>query len=155
RQEQPSWGTPTVISSASGDELVTNASKYIRAYDPRTGKELWRLGGSSNIAAPTPFLAGGLIVVASGRRPERPIFAVRPGARGDLTLPREKTSSAAVVWSKTGRGPYMPTPLAYDGILYSVNNDGVFDAYDMQTGQEIYRQRLDPIGSGFSASPVA
>jgi outer membrane protein assembly factor BamB len=155
RLESPSWGTPTVISTASGDELVTNATKYIRGYDARTGKELWRLGGSSNITAPTPFLANGLIVVASGRRPERPIFAVRPGSRGDLTLAKDKTSSEAVPWSKTGRGPYMPTPLVYDGILYSVNNDGVFDAYDLQTGTEVYRQRLDPIGSGFSASPVA
>jgi outer membrane protein assembly factor BamB len=155
RVESPSWGTPTVVSAATGDELVTNATKYIRGYDPRTGKELWRLGGSSNITAPTPFLADGLIVVASGRRPERPMFAVRPGSRGDLTLPKDKTTSEAVPWSKTGRGPYMPTPLVYDGILYSVNNDGVFDAYDVKTGQEIYRQRLDPIGSGFSASPVA
>ena len=49
----------------------------------------------------------------------------------------------------------MPTPLVYDGILYSLNNDGIFDAYEVETGKENYRQRLDPIGSGFSASPVA
>jgi outer membrane protein assembly factor BamB len=155
REELPSWGTPTVITTAAGDELVTNASNYIRGYDPRTGKELWRLGGSSKITAPTPFESNGLIVVASGRRPELPIFAVRPGARGDLTLSKGQTSSAAVAWSKTGRGSYMPTPLAYDGILYVLANNGVLDAYDLQTGQEIYRQRLEPVGSGFSASPVA
>ena len=61
----------------------------------------------------------------------------------------------AVAWSKNARGPYMPTPLAYDGILYSLNNDGIFDAYEVETGKEIYRHRLDPVGSGFSASPVA
>jgi outer membrane protein assembly factor BamB len=49
----------------------------------------------------------------------------------------------------------MPTPLAYDGILYVLNNDGIFDAYELKTGKEIYRQRLEPVGSGFSASPVA
>jgi outer membrane protein assembly factor BamB len=49
----------------------------------------------------------------------------------------------------------MPTPLVYDGILYSLNNDGIFDAYELQTGREIYRHRLSPAGSGFSASPVA
>src|SRR6185312_17499689 len=78
-----------------------------------------------------------------------------PGARGDLTLNQQHTSNAGVAWSKTARGPYMPTPVAYDGTLYSLNNDGVFDAYDVTSGQEIYRQRLDPVGSGFSASPVA
>jgi outer membrane protein assembly factor BamB len=155
RQELPSWGTPTVIASSAGEELVTNASNYIRAYDPRTGKELWKLGGSSKITAPTPFVANGLVVVASGRGPERPLFAVRPGARGDLTLAKDQTSSAGVAWSKTGRGSYMPTPLVYDGILYVLNNNGVFDAYELQTGNEIYRQRLEPVGSGFSASPVA
>jgi outer membrane protein assembly factor BamB len=155
RQELPSWGTPTVIATGDRDELVTNAANYIRGYDARTGEELWRLGGSSKITAPTPIFANGLIIVASGRRPERPIFAVRANARGDLTLEKDKTSSSGVAWSKTGRGSYMPTPLVYDRILYALNNDGVFDAYDVETGSEIYRQRLDPVGSGFSASPVA
>ena len=155
REELPSWGTPTVITTPSGPELVTNASNYIRGYDPRTGKELWKLGGSSKITAPTPFVADGHIVVASGRRPERPLFVLRAGSRGDLTLPKEQTSSDAVAWTKTGRGSYMPTPIAYQGILYVLNNDGIFDAYDLKTGAEVYRQRIEPAGSGFSASPVA
>lgn len=161
RDEWPSWGTPTVLAppTASGQpgepELVTNASKFIRAYDPRTGRELWRLGGSSKITAPTPILAGDLVIVASGRAPERPIFAVRPTARGDVTLATDASSNAAVAWSKTGRGPYMPTPLAYDGLLYVLANNGVLDAYTIATGEEVYRQRLPTVGSGFSASPVA
>jgi outer membrane protein assembly factor BamB len=155
RQEMPSWGTPTVISTSAGDELVTNAANYIRGYDPRTGTELWKLGGSSKITAPTPFTANNLIIVASGRAPERPIFAIKPGSRGDLTLPKDQTASDRVAWSKTGRGSYMPTPLAYQGILYVLANNGVFDAYEIESGKELYRQRLDPVGSGFSASPVA
>jgi len=141
RDELPSWGTPTVAQTSAGPVLVTNASNYIRGYDPRTGKELWRLGGSSKITAPTPVYAEGLFVVASGRAPERPIFAIKP--------------DGTVVWSKTARGPYMPTPLVYNGIVYVLANNGVFDAYDVKTGDEIYRQRLDPVGNGFSASPVA
>ena len=155
REEIPSWGTPTVAETATGPVLVTNASNYVRGYDPRNGRELWRLGGSSKITAPTPLFAEGLFIVASGRAPERPIFAVRPTARGDLTLPAGRTSSAAVAWSWTGRGSYMPTPLVYNGILYVLANNGVLDAYDVKTGAEIYRQRLPLIGSGYSASPVA
>jgi outer membrane protein assembly factor BamB len=155
RRELPSWGTPTIVQTPRGPELVTNGSNFVRGYDPRTGRELWRLGGSSKITAPTPIFADGLHIVASGRAPERPVFAVRPGARGDLTLPYGITRSAAVAWSKTGRGPYMPTPLAYRGLLYVLANNGVFDAYDLVTGREIYRQRLPLVGSGFSASPVA
>lgn len=154
RDELPSWGTPNVVTTPSGPELVTNASKHIRGYDPRTGKELWRLGGSSKITAPTPVFGDGLFVVASGRAPERPIFVVRPGGRGDLTLKDGLTSNSQVVWSRTGRGSYMPTPLVHNGVLYVLANNGVFDAYDLKSGAEIYRQRLSHLGSGFSASPV-
>jgi outer membrane protein assembly factor BamB len=155
REELPSWGTPTVVNTPAGPELITNASNFIRGYDPRSGRELWRLGGSSKITAPTPIFAGGLHIVASGRAPERPLFAVRPGAQGDLTLPNGETESSHVAWSKTGRGSYMPTPLAYRGLLYVLANNGVLDAYEIGTGKEIYRQRLPLVGSGFSASPVA
>jgi len=155
RDEIPSWGTPTVALTSSGPELVANASNYIRGYDPRTGKELWRLGRSSKITAPTPVFADNMFVVVSGRAPERPIYVVRAGARGDLTLPEGKTNSAAVAWSRTGRGSYMPTPLVYGGILYVLANNGLLDAYDLRTGEEIYRQRLPLVGSGFSASPIA
>ncbi len=155
RDELPSWGTPTVALTSTGPELVTNASNYIRGYDPGVGKELWRLGRSSKITAPTPLFADDKFIIASGRAPERPIFVVKAGARGDLTLPADKTASEAVVWSRAGRGSYMPTPLVYDGILYVLANNGLLDAYDLKTGEEIYRQRLPLVGSGFSASPVA
>jgi outer membrane protein assembly factor BamB len=155
REELPSWGTPTIASTSQGPELVTNASNFIRGYDPLNGKELWRLGGSSLITAPTPIYERDTFVVASGRTPERPIFVVRAGARGDITLTGGSTYNDGIVWSRTGRGSYMPTPLAYDGILYVLANNGVFDAYDLTTGTEFYRQRMPEIGSGFSASPVA
>jgi outer membrane protein assembly factor BamB len=93
--------------------------------------------------------------VASGRRPEAPIFAIRPGANGDITLDAGKQQNKAVAWSKTQRGSYMPTPLAYDGLLYVLGNAGIFDCYDAATGEEIYRERIPHRGSGFSASPVA
>jgi outer membrane protein assembly factor BamB len=155
REELPSWGTPTVYEGGGRAELVTNASNFVRGYDPETGRERWRLGRSSKITAPTPVFSNDLVIVASGRAPERPIFAIRPGGEGDITPTDGQTSSANVRWSKTGRGSYMPTPLIYGGILYVLGNAGLFDAYDLETGNEIYRQRIEHGGSGFSASPVA
>src|SRR4029453_18074392 len=101
RDEIPSWGTPTVATTSKGDELVTTASNFIRGYDPRTGKEFWTLGRSSKITAPTPTFDGDTLVVASGRGPERPIFGVKAGSAGGLTLPEGKTASDAILWSKT------------------------------------------------------
>jgi outer membrane protein assembly factor BamB len=155
RGELPSWGTPTVSGPSGAPELVTNGSNFVRGYDPGTGRELWRIGGSSKITAPTPIFSDGLHIVGSGRPPERPVFAVRHGARGDLTVKTGADPHPSVAWSKIGRGPYMPTPLAYRGILYVLANNGVLDAYDLLTGKEIYRQRLSLVGSGYSASPVA
>ena len=156
RDEIPGWGSPTVYEAPGREpELVTNASNFIRGYDPLTGRELWRLGGSSKITAPTPVFTDDYILVASGRRDEKPIFVLRPGARGDITLGEGEDSNASVVWHKRGRGPYMPTPLIYDGRAYVLGNDGIFDCYDLASGEELYRQRIPHVGSGFSASPVA
>jgi outer membrane protein assembly factor BamB len=155
RDELPSWGTPTVYPGKDRAELITNGSKFIRGYDPATGKELWRLGGSSKITAPTPVFADGIMIVASGRHPERPVFAIRPGAKGDITLPKNSTSSDQVAWSKTKRGGYMPTPLIYRGQVYVLNNNGVLACYDLKTGTEHFYGRIPHRAHGFSASPVA
>ncbi len=155
RDELPSWATPAVYTLGARQELITNAPNFIRGYDPKTGKELWRLGGSSKITAPTPVFSKELIYVASGRRPEAPIFAVRPGALGTITLPSGQASNTSVAWSKQQRGSYMPTPLLHGSELYVLGNAGIFDCYDAATGQEIYRERIPHAGSGFSASPVA
>jgi outer membrane protein assembly factor BamB len=108
------------------------------------------------IPVPTPILGDGLFVIAStGVAGKRPLTVVHPGARGDISLKEAETSNVSVAWSQPARGSFVPTPLAYRGVLYVLAANGVLDAYDLKTGQEIYRQRLPAVGSGFSASPVA
>jgi outer membrane protein assembly factor BamB len=155
RDELPSWSTPAIYPGKSRLELVTNSPNFIRGYDPATGKELWRLGGSSKITAPTPVWSSDLLFVASGRRPEAPIFAIRAGAAGDITLRAGENSNRSVAWHKEQRGSYMPTPLVYGQHLYVLGNAGIFDCYGLRDGDEVYRQRIPHQGSGFSASPVA
>jgi outer membrane protein assembly factor BamB len=156
REEQASWSTPTLAVTTAGAELIAGGANYIRGYDPRRGRERWRLRSGTLGPIPTPVAADGLMVVASSNLgPVRPIFVVRPGAVGDLTLKDGETSSSSVVWSRANRAPFTPTPVVYRGLLYVLANNGVLDAYDVKTGEEIYRQRLPEIGSGFSASPVA
>jgi outer membrane protein assembly factor BamB len=154
REEIPSWGTPTIVESKTRTELVTNATKFVRGYDPLTGKELWRLGGNSEISVPTPFAAHDLIFVASGYRLPRPVFAIRPGAAGDITPPKGSTSSKFIAWSNSKAGTYMPTPIVYGDHLYTCSNDGVIGCYHARTGKRAYWERLGSDG-GFTASPVA
>ncbi len=155
REELPSWGTPTIYPDAKRPQLITNGSVFIRSYNPADGSLLWQLGGSSKITAPTPIFKEDIIVVASGRRPEKPIFAVRADAKGDITLGEKQTANNAVLWSKTRRGPYMPTPIIYGNYVYTLQNQGILDCFDLESGEELYRQRLTHRGGGFSASPVA
>lgn len=155
RNELPSWGTPTIYPGEKRAELITNSSNFIYGYDPMTGKELWRLGGSSNLTTPTPVFKDDIIVVASGRRPTAPLYAIRSGATGDITLEENQTSNGFVLWRKLKRGPNMATPIIYGRHLYALQNQGILDCYELETGEEMYRQRLPHHGSGFSASPVA
>ena len=155
REEIPSWGTPTVYEGKQRTELITNGTKAIRGYDPATGKELWRLGPMSEITTPTPFVAHDLIFVTSGYPPIQPIYAIRPGGNGDLSLKDGKESSEFVAWSKQRGGPYMPTPIAYGDLLYTCSNQGVLTAYNATTGERVYQERLGGTGAAFTASPVA
>ena len=135
--------------------MITNGTKGIRGYDPLTGKELWRLTPNSEIATPTPIVAHDLIYVTSGYRPIQPIYAIRPGAVGDITLKDGKDSSDSIAWSKPRGGPYMPTPIVYGEFLYTLSNQGVLTAYNAKTGERIYQERLGGKGGAFTSSPVA
>jgi outer membrane protein assembly factor BamB len=155
REEISSWGTPTVYEGKARAELITNGSKAIRGYDPLTGKELWRLTPNSEITTPTPFVARELIYVTSGYAPIQPIYAIRPGATGDITLKDGASTNSFIAWSKQRGGPYMPTPIVYGDILYTCNNQGVLTAYNADTGERLYQERLGGTGGAFTSSPVA
>jgi len=149
RDEIPTWGSPTV----HGNELITNGTT-IRGYDATNGKPLWQLGPNSEVTVATPIVAHGLIYVTGGYAPVRPIYAIRLGAKGELTLPEGRDSSDSIAWSKERGGTYMPTPIVYGEQLYTCNNDGRMTSYDAKTGERIYRARVGG-GGTFSASPVA
>jgi outer membrane protein assembly factor BamB len=155
REEISSWGTPTIYEGKTRTELITNGSKAIRGYDPLTGKELWRLTPNSEIPTPTPFVARELIYVTSGYAPIQPIYAIRPGATGDISLKEGTNSNSFIAWSKQRGGPYMPTPLVYNDMLYTCSNQGVVTAYNADNGDRLYQERLGGNGGAFTASPVA
>jgi hypothetical protein len=152
RDEISTWGTPTVFTASGKTHIVTNGTT-VRAYDPATGALTWQMGPNSEITVGTPVVGDGLVYVTGGYPPVRPIYAVKATASGDVSLAKGETSSDAVAWSNT-LGTYIPTPLYYDGVLYTCNNDGILTAYDAKTGTRIYRARVGGGGS-FSASPIA
>jgi outer membrane protein assembly factor BamB len=154
REEIPSWSTPAIYESDGHAELVTQATTFTRGYDPATGKELWRLSGNSEITIPTPIVGPGLIIVTNGYARVQPIFAIKPGATGDITLKGDQTQNQSIAWSTNRGGPYIPTPVIYGDRLYVLAINGVLAAYNVRTGERVYQARVGNGGS-FSASPVA
>lgn len=143
----PGWSTPVTVPAGEGHELVANG-RTIRAYDPRTGEELWSLGPNSELPIATPVAAPGAVFVSAGYPPVRPIYAVRPGGRGDIS------GGERVLWSHDRGGAYLPTPILHGGVLHVVHHDGRIEAYDPATGDHLYRARFSD-GGTFTASPVA
>jgi outer membrane protein assembly factor BamB len=157
RDELSSWSTP-YLYEGSRPELIVNATRAIRSYDPETGKLLWECRGpATSITTPTPTSSNGLIFVSSGfiRDEIRPITAFRPGARGDITLKEGVTHSDAIAWRQPTAAPYIPSPIAYRDYIFVLLDQGFIACYDAKTGKELYgRTRID-VGAIFSASPVA
>ncbi len=154
RAEIPTWGTPTLVQGKDRVEVATNGSKGIRGYDADTGKELWKLGPNSEVVCTTPVSGHGLIFVTAGYPPVQPIYAVKVGSSGDLSLKDGKEASDSIAWSKQRGGVYLPSPLLYGDHLYTVANNGILTVYDAKTGNRVYQQRIGSGGS-FTASPTA
>lgn len=157
RDERTTWATPYVWKHARRIEIVTAGARRIRSYD-LDGKQLWELSGMSSLAVPTPFAGAGLLYVSSGYVGDqvRPAYAIRPGAKGDITPAPDKTSNGFVAWSLPQGGPYMPSPLVYGGYYYTLYDRGFLTCHDAESGREVYgKVRIGDAPVGFTASPWA
>jgi outer membrane protein assembly factor BamB len=138
------YTTPLVIRVGEQDQLISVGAFRVRAYDPLTGKEIWRVRydqGFSNV--PRPVSGHGLVFITTGfQQPE--LLAIRPDGKGDLT----KTH---VAWSLKRGAPLTPSPILVGDELYIVNDGGIASCIDARTGSVIWQSRL---GGTYSASPV-
>jgi outer membrane protein assembly factor BamB len=157
RETGSNWVTPYIWRNPGRTEVIVPGSIKTRSYG-LDGKVLWELTGMSTIDIPTPFAAHGLLFINSGYVADalRPVYAIRPGAEGDISLKEGETSNAHIAWSNPTLGSYNPSSLVYGDIYYTLHDRGFVTANDARTGREIYgRQRLSAEASGFSASPWA
>jgi outer membrane protein assembly factor BamB len=124
----------------------------VRSYD-LDGKLLWELGGMSSITIPVPSAAHGLLYVSSGYvlDSKKPLFAIKPGATGDISLKDDQDSNEFVVWCQKKGGPYNPSPLVYGDYVYVLYDLGQLSCYEAKTGKVVYdKERL---AGPFTVSP--
>ena len=157
RQERSNWATPYVWKNEKRTELITPGTGKVRSYDLE-GRLLWEFGGMSTIVIPTPFSKFGLLYVCSGYVGDktRPVFAIRPGASGDISLKAGETNNAFITWYLPSAAPYNPSPLIYGDQFYVLFDFGFLSAHDARTGRQVYeKQRIRMEATSFTASPWA
>jgi outer membrane protein assembly factor BamB len=158
-REEPgaTWSTPYVWENELRTEIVTPASGKVRSYD-LDGKLLWELKGMTILTAPSPFAKHGLVYFGSGYPGDspRPVYAVRPGATGDISLKPGETSNQYITWYQPTLGTYQTSALVYGDYYYTLLDRGFLLCHDAKTGKQIYgRQRITQEVTGFTASPWA
>lgn len=137
------YGTIGIAEIAGRTEAVASAALFSIAYDPKSGREIWRLkhGGMNTTAR--PMFAHGLTYVFAGDGGNK-LTAIRQGGSGDIT----KTH---VAWTVSENVPTRLSPLIVGELLFMVNEMGIATCLVARTGERLWQERL---GGEFTSSPV-
>jgi len=156
RDEKSNWSTPFVWQHDVRTEIVTLGTGQVRSYD-LTGQLLWWLEGMSSITIATPYEFNGLLYISSGyvQDPARPMYAIRHGGEGNISLEEDETSNEFIVWCQKKAAPYNPTTLIYEDRLYVLYDRGLVSCFDPHDGKLIYGPERLPGGQAFTSSPWA
>lgn len=133
------YASPAVGVVAGRPQLVMHGFEHTAAFDPDTGKELWRVKGPTEVCANTPTLGKDTVYVAGGY-PRKKLLAITPG-----------TNDAKIKWSDGKGVAYVTSMILHNDRLYVVDDKGIASLYNAATGESIWRKRLD---GDFSGSPV-
>ncbi|MBM3980291.1 MAG: hypothetical protein FJ304_08395 [Planctomycetes bacterium] len=174
RGERSGWSTPLVWKTKDRTDIVAIGGQKIRGYNPDDGKVVWELdvGGGQCSASPVADYEYLYVGVGQGGgggggfggpkggggagRGAGTLFAVKAGAKGDITLKAGETSNDGVAWAASRAWPGAASPLVYNGFVYVLDrNGGSVSAFDAKTGKAAYTKERIPQAGAFWASPWA
>lgn len=139
-----SYCTPLVITVDGKEQVVIPGSEWCVAYEPATGKEIWRTNHDHGFSVvPRPVFDGKLLFYCTGFMNDR-LVAVKPDGKGDVT-------DTHIAWEKSKQVPMMPSLLVVNNRVYMVSDEGIASCFDAETGDQIWRER---ISGRFCASPL-
>lgn len=156
RHDVPTWGTPTVFSTPTGEkQIAVNGWHESAGYSWSTGRRIWHLDGGGDIPVPTPIYANGLLYLTSAHGRFRPVRAINAEARGDITPADPGQTNQFIVWAHARQGNYMQTPIVVSNLLFACYDNGLLTCFDAKTGAIHFSERLSSAGKGFTSSPVS
>lgn len=141
-----SFSTPLAVTIDGKSLAVLPGSGFVGAYEPATGKEVWRVKyGEGYSVVPRPVYAHGLIYVGSGFD-RAVVYAIKPGgAKGDVT-------ETNVAWTINKGAPLTPSMVVVGDEIYFISDGGIATCADAKTGEIHWTHRVGT--GGVSASPV-
>ena len=150
RDEPTSWSTPLVVQDGERELVVVSATNKVRAYELKSGEEVWSLSGLGLNAIPTPISDGEILWVMSGYREAHGMAIRYAGATGDLT------GTDRVIWEADRGLSYVPSPVLLDGRIYFYQRfTGILTCRELASGVACYeQQRIEGLDNIY-ASPVA
>jgi outer membrane protein assembly factor BamB len=138
-----SHGTPLIANVGGKPQLISVGAKASYGYEPRTGKELWRVEYNDWSSAPRPLFENGLAYIVTGLRTKE-MWAVKPDGQGNVT-------DTHVAWKlATHIGKYA-SPLLVDGLIYTPAEESFVTCLEAATGKVVWTER---IGGKYAASPI-
>jgi outer membrane protein assembly factor BamB len=139
------FSTPLVHDFGSGPLLISHGSKALYGYEPKTGKELWRVEEQkTHSASGRPIVAAGMIVVSMGH-PKSELWAIQPGGSGNVT-------ESHVLWKVRRNVPTRSSVVQAGDLLFMVDDGGIATCLEAKTGEQVWNER---IGGSYSAAPLA
>jgi outer membrane protein assembly factor BamB len=136
------YSTPSVVTVDGKPQLVSPSAECTVAYDPETGKEIWRIHHGGMNEASRPVFGHGLIFLTSGHT--KTLLAVCEGRIGTL-------EKADIAWQTNRDVPSRPSLLMKDDLLFMVSDQGIASCLEAKIGKLLWTERL---GAPCSASPI-
>jgi outer membrane protein assembly factor BamB len=149
RDERTTWATPRIVEHKGVVQVIANGSNRVRSYDLADGRVIWECGGQASNPIPSPVVMGEIVYCMTGYRGYA-VYAIPLDSMGDVT------DSDKIAWSRTDAGPYVSSPVLYQGQLYfTKGRDAVLSSLDAATGEPLIEQVRLPGLNSMYASPVA
>ncbi|MFT5154774.1 MAG: outer membrane protein assembly factor BamB, partial [Planctomycetota bacterium] len=110
---------------------------------PGQGRGGARGGSTGSGVITSPVHHRGILLMSSGSRRGSFRAIALAQAKADM-----KADAKALLWSSEGDTPHIPSPIAYNGMFYSLkSNSGLLSAFEVASGKRVYGpERMKGLG---------